>query len=560
MTPAEELQLEQVYSRTLGPFFLTGTNHQTVVEGRAPRHRGVKMGTATRVEADHVFIEPGPAAEIAPLKPGDGVVFDAADWRSPEEPEEGGRVFEAKSHLSGEIELRFANNAIRFDRIRVGDILWRTHDPAIDRAARSFIDPPAPVARQVVNVDVTAREGAPLRAAWSLAKQPEICITVESAVGLSTAQNRGLSLETLRDQFGRLGNTPYEIGEITLQMAGPLFAPASVLNQMRRDAVERLQALQKRHKPVEIHDAPRIEAKSAIPRTAEEPQLHLLVRTPEQLDATLALEPAPASITLDYLDLYGLRPSVARVKAAGIGVRVASPRVLKPGEARILNFLISLDCPVLVRAAGMVQALKDQSHAVLIGDFSLNIASSMTAEMFMELGVARLTPTHDLNATQVADLAMRIGPECIEAIAYQHLPVFHTEHCVFCRFLSKGTSYRDCGRPCEKHAVALKDAKGREHPVMADVGCRNTVFGAEAQEASAHLDAWRLAGIRHFRLEFVHESGSELRRVVEAFTHALTGKTAPRELAARLRAIAPQGTTEGSLFVPPDYLQLPVLQ
>jgi putative protease len=559
VTPAEELQLEQVYSRTLGPFFLTGTNHQAVVEGRAPRHRGVKMGVVTRVEADHLFIEPGPVAEIAPLKPGDGIVFDAADWRSPEEPEEGGRVFEARSHLSGEIELRFANNAIRFDRIRVGDILWRTHDPAIDRAARAFIDPPAPLARQVVKVDVTAREGAPLRATWSLAKEPEVCITVESPAALSAAQNRGLSLETLRDQFGRLGNTPYEIGAITLQMAGALFAPASVLNQMRRDAVERLQALQVRERPVEIHEVSRNESKSDIP-SAGEPQLHMLVRTPEQLDAALALELAPASITLDYLDLYGLRPSVERVKAAGVNVRVASPRVLKPGGARILNFLVSLDCPILVRAAGMVEALRDQSPPALMGDFSLNVASSITAEMFMELGVARLTPTHDLNAAQVADLAMRIGPERIEAIVYQHLPVFHTEHCVFCRFLSDGTSYRDCGRPCEKHAVALRDAKGRAHPVMADVGCRNTVFGAEAQEASGHLDAWRLAGIRHFRLEFVHESGGELRRVVEAFTDALTGKTSARELAARLRAIAPQGTTEGSLFVPPDYLQLPVLQ
>ena len=47
---------------------------------------------------------------------------------------------------------------------------------------------------------------------------------------------------------------------------------------------------------------------------------------------------------------------------------------------------------------------------------------------------------------------------------------------------------------------------------MADVGCRNTVFGAEAQEASLHLDAWRAAGIRHFRLEFVHESAEQVTR------------------------------------------------
>jgi len=318
---------------------------------------------------------------------------------------------------------------------------------------------------------------------------------------------------------------------------------------------------------VEIHDAAAAVNKFELPPQTAQPantlELHVLVRTPEQLEAALSLAGttlAPASITLDYLDLYGLRPSIERVKASGIPARVASPRVLKPGEARILNFLVSLNCPIVVRSAGSVHALRAIDHAPLIGDFSLNVASSITAEMFVELGVSRITPSHDLNAAQVADLARRIGAERIEAIAYQHLPVFHTEHCVFCRFLSTGTTYRDCGRPCEKHRVELKDAKGRAHPVMADVGCRNTVFGAEAQEASAHLEAWRRAGIRHYRLEFVHETADHLRRVLEAHAETLGGHTTARELSARLRAIAPQGTTEGSLFVPVDYLRLPVLQ
>src|SRR5208283_783145 len=103
----------------------------------------------------------------------------------------------------------------------------------------------------------------------------------------------------------------------------------------------------------------------------------------------------------------------------------------------------------------------------LIGDFSLNAANAIAAAEFLQLGLARVTPTHDLNADQIAALARQIGGAAIEAIAYQHLPVFHTEHCVFCRFLSSGTSYKDCGRPCEKHRVELRDAAGRLHPVMA---------------------------------------------------------------------------------------------
>ena len=129
-------------------------------------------------------------------------------------------------------------------------------------------------------------------------------------------------------------------------------------------------------------------------------------------------------------------------------------------------------------------------------------------------------------------------------VAYQHLPVFHTEHCVFCRFLSTGTSYRDCGRPCEKHRVELQDSSGRAHPVLADVGCRNTVFGAEAQEASRHLEAWKRAGIRHFRLEFVHESAEEVKEVARVFAAALAGENhaaAAWQRAEKVRAARDDG-------------------
>ena len=546
----EKLQLEQVYSRGLGPYFMTGTNHQTVVNGRAPRHRGVQMGRVAKVDGDRVLIEVSDAHRISPLKPGDGVVFDAAGWRSPEEPEEGGRVFQT-ARAGPHVELRFANNAIRFDRIRPGDLLWRTHDPDLDRAVKQYIDPAAPVAKQPLTVHVRALAGEPLIAEWICGK---IRVTVESTP-LECAQSRGLSLEVLREQFGRLGNTPYRLEEITLDTEGAPFVSTSMLNQLRREAVDRLQAaaVQPRHQTSPT-------ARPALPgraggNPAVNANLHVLIRTQNQLDA--AIQFRPASITLDYLDLYGLRPSVERIKEADIAARVASPRILKPGEHRITNFLRSLDCTILVRSTGMLDPLHG---AKLVGDFSLNAANSLTAESFLALGLERITPTHDLNAAQIAQLARDVGGDRIEVVAYHHLPVFHTEHCVFCRFLSTGTSYKDCGRPCEKHRVELKDQNGRAHPVMADVGCRNTVFGAEAQQASAHFEEWRSAGVEHFRLEFVHESPEQVERVFRLFESALNGELTAQRLASELKKAAPQGITEGSLFVPRNYLELPILQ
>ncbi len=553
---ARELELEQVYSRGFGPHFLTGTNHQAVVNGRAPRHRGVLMGRVARVSEQGVAVEPAEAHAISPLKPGDGLVFDAADWRSPEEPEEGGRVFEvdARGKL---LEVRFANGAIRANRIRRGDLVWRTHDPEIDKAARPYLEPAAPVRKQAVRVRAMAREGEPLVTEWAVGR---VAVTVRSELPLGAARNRALDEEFLAAQLGRLGNTPYELAGVELESAGAVFAPSALLNQVRREAVERLQDVQGRIGlracPAERNSA----VKTPPARAGQEayPTVHLLVRTPEQMEAAIGLR--PASITLDYLDLYGLRPSIEQVRALGIAVRVASPRVIKPGEERMVDFLLGCGCPILVRSTGLLKALRERNPPELTGDFSLNAANALTVAELLELGLAAVTPTHDLNADQVARLARESGADRIEAVAYQHLPVFHTEHCVFCRFLSKGTSYRDCGRPCEKHRVALRDDSGRAHPVMADVGCRNTVFNAEAQEASRHLAAWLEAGIRRFRLEFVHESAGQVERVARTFEDLLAGRLTAAESGEQFRRLSPDGTTEGSLFVPEGYRALPVLQ
>jgi putative protease len=560
--PVAELQLEQVYSRGLGPFFLNGTDHRAVVNGRAPRHRGVLMGRVARVSDGGVIVEPAEANRIAPLKPGDGVVFDAADWRSPEEPEEGGRLFQVAPR-DGKLELRFGNGVLKPSRIRRGDLVWRTHDPDLDKVVRPYIDSVSPVRKQPVRVRVVAREAEPLFTEWTLGA---CSVRVESNESLGTARNRRLDAEYLTAQLGRLGNTPYELAGVELEAEGNPFAPSSLLNAVRREAVEKLQEVQGAggacfSLPA---TAERVTDKnrSSVPpdcwQAKARPTLHLLLRTPEQLDAALAL--SPASITLDYLDLYGLRPSLDRVRAAAIGARVASPRILKPGEERIVDFLLGCDCPILVRSTGLLSALRERPHPELIGDFSLNAANAVTAAEFLRLGLARLTPTHDLNAAQVSELARQVGGASLEVVAYHHLPVFHTEHCVFCRFLSTGTSYRDCGRPCEKHQVSLRDSVGRSHPLMADVGCRNTVFGAEGQEASLHLENWLAAGIRCFRLEFAHETGDQVTRITGAFDDALAGRSNARDLSQQLQRIAPQGTTQGSLYVPEGYLTLPVLQ
>ncbi|MGI9517304.1 MAG: DUF3656 domain-containing U32 family peptidase [Pirellulaceae bacterium] len=547
----EKQQLEQVYSRGLGPHFIAGTNHQSVVQARAPRHRGRSMGHVVRVDRGSVIVELDDE-----LHAGDGIVFDAADWRSPDEPEEGGNVYQVEPHADGTTRLGFGEGDIDFSRIRAGDRVWRTNDPRLLVQLKPLAQAKSVTFTRPLKVKVIARQGLPLELHASDGGR---VVTITGQQDLVAAEQHALSERKLSEHLGRLGGTPFHLASLELDCPNEslLFLPVSQLNQLRRQMVE---ALLLERKQLQITRTTRggvvdqwfvdQAEQDKLPGPVDG-RLHLLVRTPEQLAA--AIESRPASITLDYLELYGLRPSVEKIQAAGLVARVASPRILKPAEQRVIRFLLSLDCSILVRSGGLLFDLLQQPAdqlPPLIGDFSLNIANVVSANDWLQRGLAAITPTYDLNAKQIKQLARWVNPSQIEVIAWSHLPVFHTEHCVFCRFMSSGTDHTNCGHPCEKHRVSLRDHNGREHPVMADVGCRNTVFGAEAQTSPESLAAWRNAGIVNFRLEFVHENPAQVKRVAELFGQTLSGEINYQQLAAALPSVSPAGITAGSFFVP----------
>jgi putative protease len=127
------------------------------------------------------------------------------------------------------------------------------------------------------------------------------------------------------------------------------------------------------------------------------------------------------------------------------------------------------------------------------------------------------------------------------------MPLFHMEHCVFCAVLSPGTNKTNCGRPCDRHAVKLRDRIGMEHPLHADVGCRNTLFNAVPQSAAEAVPVLLAHGIRYFRIELLEEEASEIREVVSLYRELLAGRATGKEVWSRLRATNRVGVTRGTL-------------
>ena len=269
--------------------------------------------------------------------------------------------------------------------------------------------------------------------------------------------------------------------------------------------------------------------------------LHVLVRTMEQLDAVLAFggDLRPASVCVEFEDVRRYNEAVAKCRAASMPVALATIRIVKAGEQGFLKQVS--DCQpdaLLVRSLGAVGYYREKVPAIpLIGDYSLNVSNELTAQIFAEAGLARMVPSYDLNWKQLAAMAARFDASRFECVIHQHMPMFHMEHCVFAHTLSKGKDFHDCGRPCDRHRVDLKDRVGENHPLLPDVGCRNTLFNAVAQSAAQFIPEMQAAGIRHVRVELLCESPEETTRLLERYSRLLLGLEPPAQALRTLRVL-----------------------
>src|SRR5690606_7672799 len=131
----------------------------------------------------------------------------------------------------------------------------------------------------------------------------------------------------------------------------------------------------------------------------------------------------------------------------------------------------------------------------------------------------------------------------LEVVVHQHMPMFHMEHCVFCSVLSPGTNKTNCGRPCDSHVVNLRDRVGMEHPLQADVACRNTLYNAVAQSGAEAVAGLMQRGVGSLRIELLQESPAELAKTVAAYQDLIAGKLDGQQVWKRLQAANRVGVT-----------------
>ncbi len=515
----------------------------------------------------------------APLKPGDGVVFDAGH---PDQDEEGGFVYTLEAR-GQETLVGFGHGDLNYTRIKAGDKLWKTSDPELDRRLRQSFAGDKPHFQRPINVEVHGGAGQPM----TIIVRDEVGHVAQaiSAMPLAIAEKQPLSTEKLREQLGRLGGTPFELGALKNVLTGAVMLPVSELNRLRREVVSQLEALRAQPKRWTVNaDAENKNKEHLVPAqgltksatsqmpngghlspalsplvpraerenvsTASGASLIVLVRNLAQLETALQCD--AQTLYCEFEDPKKYREAVAMVHcASGCAgpertIWVAPPRIFKMGEEWILNQVRSCNADgYLVRN---YDHLKFFADARCVGDYSLNVANGLTADYFKNrFGLERVTASYDLNFTQLEALLQSAPPEWFEITIHQHIPMFHMEHCVFCAFLSTGTDYTNCGRPCDKHSVKLRDRVGAEHPLKADIGCRNTVFNSKAQTGAEYVARMMALGARHFRIEFLNETPEQVKQTIVKYRQFLRGEIDGAGVWRELKLLNQLGVTRGQM-------------
>jgi putative protease len=555
-------EMEMAFSRGLHTGWFGGVNNQQLVHARFGKKRGVYLGEVEKIVRDGVVVN-----LAGPLKPGDGVVFDAG---KPENKEEGGRVYEVKyedaqkqihgtrpappKHSQGgntqHASIHFGYDDIDWSHVHVGDKLWKTSDPELEKHLRQTFEGDTPKFQRPIAMEVHGLAGKPLTLI-ARDEQGHI-VRVDSTMPLATAEKQPLGTERLREQLGRLGGTPFRLGELKNFLKGEVLVPISELNRLRREVVAALERQRVQPKQWKF-DAGPVSCLSPIsrdnrqPASSLDPRLIILVRNLAQLDA--ALNAGIQTIYCDFENSKKYRDAVAAVRNSPLAtsqIFVAPPRIFKTGEEWTLQQVRSCDADgYLVRNYDHLSFFAQDRR---IGDFSLNIANHLSADYFKnKFGLERVTASYDLNFQQLESLLQGAAADWFEITIHQHMPMFHMEHCVFCAFLSAGTDYTNCGRPCDQHDVKLRDRVGMEHPLKADVGCRNTVFNALAQTGAEYVERMLAVGARNFRIEFLNETPEQVTQTISKYRQLLSGEISGTDLWRELRLMNQLGVTRGQM-------------
>ncbi len=314
-----------------------------------------------------------------------------------------------------------------------------------------------------------------------------ITVTAEGAVP-EIAKKRPADRDYIARQLDKLGDTIYTISNINAKIDEELMLPASAINALRREAVEKMDSARiKAAKPEQRYN----EVDLGFKRENRYPaKIRVKLSDKEQLSGA-----SDADEIVIPLKLWN------KVTAAG-NIIIELPRFVDD-EDKLAEQLEAVKgigfTHILCTNLAHVQLGKAMDFT-LHGGFGLNIVSPYSVETAKQLGLADVTASFEMKATQLPKICGNIP---VGVIGYGYLPVMLTRNC----------PVKQAVGSCKNCTGRLTDRTGREFRVKCD-GVSSEILNSDLLMMSDRMDEICADFVQ---LDFTDETEAEVKRVISCY-------------------------------------------
>lgn len=495
--------LYTIFNRKFTKGLILGEVGEDVMNSNVPNNQGLYVGKVVdynkKAKRLKIKLE-------GTLKKGDGINLGGGTI---------GRIIKGKEiaqiGYKGEtIELDFIGEA------RKNQPVFKTSDTnLIDKAQKTYTQDKE-FAKSLIDAEITIKLGE--YPELKLIDKNNNSVTVKGDKLVEKALKVALGEEKIETQIKKLGNTPYELDDLKINLDEGVSMPISLINQMRREAIElldeaRIPVKGRAYKDSKIKYSPKKYAKD----TNSNSKIRVKINNIEALKSIINLD----IDMIYYEDVATLEQAMAMATANNKKLIYSAPRIVRNKEYKRLEKSNEY-CKenVQISALGQVKYYKENSENVSFDvDYYLNPFNSETINHYKKEGATTVCISQELNIHEIKETAKYTDME-IETVAYGYIPMMLSEYCPM------GVVARSCKKDkrcatCKESKYVLRDFKGEEYRISQDLFCRSTIYNSIANCLINNLDELLDAGINVFRLDFTHESPELISKITKAFINTV---------------------------------------
>ncbi len=457
---------------------------QHMIEGSTPKNQGIPVAKVVDVRKGRVTIR-----SSKPLHSGDELEF-----RTGRPPYPTLRL--AVSMLQGENKASFFLK----DKVQTGDEVWRVVDPVLQQ---QIIESASKLPEVPIAMAFSATIGQPAQISAMVLNEnqnhaPKAQTILGPVVEMATA--RGLTEEAVTKQLSKTGDTGYHVEQMEIQLQEGSFLPVSVLNQLRRDLLEKLSEVEE-YKPREVS------AVSIEKETVDQQDVWIGLETPEQWNVIAEMDNSKVAVLLPSMEGFEREDKADFLRRAADKKIVPSlPMVGRLSHRNWMEKEIRawMEAGVQDFEANLVgQAALIESLGGRVWTGPGLAVMNQTAAAFWQEHAESVMLSWELTGREMAEIGK---PKKAYWMAYGRIPYMVSEQCVY-------KEARGCGKRPEGRKIVLKDRKGEQMVVRSHCSlCYSEILS----EKPIYL-LGKKGPAAHARVQLTLESEDEVRKLWNAY-------------------------------------------